>query len=331
MKHSLFVLACVISYFPVFAQSYQYIPIPTTDAVWKATNRTAVMRGANCSKYQYKLAGGSTVNGADTFCKIELLGAYKSYDINHSTPEQVAFVSSCSSAPFEYPLEADNSTPGIYWMIEKEKRIYVLDSAFLDTSVHAYYLDFSISQVGQKSTGMSIKPDDTVMHIDTIMVNGSLRKRIIARVFSDHSFGGVVDTMIEGIGSTTFGLGFEELFRSGLDGMFHSAVFCFSVNNRQEYVYNNSACADIWPLDVDDIAIEKLPVLSPNPFGHKLTGSLPDGGTLQICNILGMSVWTRIYAPGEKIDLNTTDWQPGLYIATVESNDVKKAFRLVKL
>lgn len=331
MKRSLFILACVISCVPLFAQSYQYVPIPTTGAVWKATNRTAVMRGANCSKYQYKLAGGSTVNGADTFYKIELLGAYKSYDIYHSTPEQIAFVNSCSSNPFEYPIEADNSLPGIYWMIEKDKRVYVLDSPSLDTSVHKAYLDFSLSQVGQKSSPSSIRPDDTVMHIDTISINGSLRKRIIARVFSDHAFGGVVDTMIEGIGSTTFGLGFEEMFRSGLDNIFHSALICFSVNNQQEYVYNNSACADIWPLDVDDVSIEKLPVFSPNPFGHRLTGSLPGGGTLRICNVSGMSVCTHIYAPGENIDLNTTDWQPGLYIATVESNNVKKAFRLVKL
>jgi len=155
-------------------------------------------------------------------------------------------------------------------------------------------------------------------------------KRIIARVFSGDPYE-VVDTIIEGIGSIRFSLGFKQLFITGFDDVLYSRLRCFSVNNYQEYVYNNSACADIWPLDVDDIAIEKLPVFSPNPFRHKLTGSLPDGGTLRVCNVLGMSVCTRIYARGEKIDLNTTDWQPGLYIATVESNNVKKAFRLVKL
>lgn len=86
-----------------------------------------------------------------------------------------------------------------------------------------------------------------------------------------------------------------------------------------------------WPLDVEDIAVEDRPLFNPNPFTHRLTGYLSQGGTLRVCNVLGMPVCTRLCAPGEKIDLNTTDWQPGLYFATVESNNVKKAFRLVKL
>lgn len=331
MKKYLLVLFSLFLFHSSYCQTYQYVPIPVNNAVWKATNWTAVMRGANCGKYQYKLSGVYTVSGADTFFKIEVLGAYESYDIYHSTPEQIAFVNSCSSNPFEYPIEADNSFPGIYWMIEKDKRVYVLDSPSLDTSVHKAYLDFSLSQVGQKSSPSSIRPDDTVMHIDTISINGSLRKRIIARVFSDHSFGGVVDTMIEGVGSTTFGLGFEEMFRSGLDGMFHSSLFCFSVNNQQEYVYNNSACADIWPLNVGEISGESSVTLSPNPFINKLVARLSQGGTIRVYNILGASVYSHECKPGQDVIINTSKWESGVYIAITECNGISTAHQLVKL
>lgn len=314
MKNCLYILISLFLFQSSYGQTYQYVPIPTANASWKITNLKVTGPGHGlCSKFQYDLMLQDTVVNSDTFHRLKVLE------------------SPCptSADPFDVPGHATQAT-GYIWMIEKNKKIYLLDSLPLDTSVSKPYLDFSLSQVGQKSSPMSIKPNDTVMHIDTITVNGTLRKRIIARVFSGDPYE-LIDTMIEGIGSINFSLGFQQLFVPGFDDVLHARLMCFSVNNYQEYVYNNSACADIWPLDVDDISIEKLPVFSPNPFGHRLTGSLPGGGTLRVCNVLGMSVWTRIYAPGEKIDLNTSDWQPGLYIATVESNNVKKAFRLVKL
>ncbi|HEY9178314.1 MAG TPA: T9SS type A sorting domain-containing protein [Flavipsychrobacter sp.] len=314
MKNYLFILISLFLFQSSYGQTYQYVPIPTANASWKITNLKVTGPGHSvCSKFQYDLISQDTVVNADTFHRLKVLE------------------SPCPTAadPYEVPGHATHAT-GYIWMIEKNKRIYLLDSLPLDTSVTKPYLDFSLSQVGQKSSPMSIKPNDTVMHIDTITVNGTLRKRIIARVFSGEPYE-LVDTMIEGIGSINFSLGFQQLFVPGFDDVLHARLMCFSVNNYQEYVYNNSACTDIWPLDVDNISIEKLPVFSPNPFGHRLTGSLPGGGTLRICNVSGMSVCTHIYAPGENIDLNTTDWQPGLYIATVESNNVKKAFRLVKL
>lgn len=329
MKNYLLVLVCLFLFYSSYCQTYQYIPISTNNAVWKATNYTAVMRGANCGKYQYKLSGAYTVSGVDTFFKVEMLGAYMSYDIYHSTPEQIEFVNTCSSRPFEYPIEAGNSIPGIYWMIEKDKRVYVLDSPSLDTSVHKPNVDFNIDSVGQIINNGLYR--DTVTSIDTININGTLRKRIVLKGYPAYTVMQSLDTLIEGIGSLRFGLGFKPLTAVGLDDMAHGKVFCFSVNNQQEYVYNNSACADIWPLNVDNILTDTRFMFGPNPFSHQLTYNAPADATLRIYNILGACVCTHTSSRGEKIVIETSAWQPGVYMAITESKGSRNASRLVKL
>ena len=57
---------------------------------------------------------------------------------------------------------------------------------------------------------------DTVLAIDTVSINGTLRKRIVTTFIEDIG-GKKPDTLIEGIGSLRFGLGFKELMNEGND------------------------------------------------------------------------------------------------------------------
>ncbi len=322
MKIYLFIIISLFLFQSSYGQTYQYVPMPTSDVSWKGYVFLPHIRSSSCYAYQYDFTGVDTIIGVDTYYQLRWL----SVNLTQAGPN-----SSCTrneSDAFATPLP-QNPVPGYLWFIEQHKKGYVLDSLPLDTVRNIPYLDFNLDSVGQR---FGISNMDSVISIDTINVQGTLRKRMIVRVLYNYPLGGAIDTIVEGIGGNRFGLGFEPLFQTGLGDGLNGRVLCMTINNQLQYKYGNAACdVGIWPLEVDDIATEKWPVFSPNPFVHKLTGSLPDGGTLRVYNVLGMSVCTRLYAPGEKIDLNTSDWQPGLYIATVESNNVKKAFRLVKL
>jgi len=86
-----------------------------------------------------------------------------------------------------------------------------------------------------------------------------------------------------------------------------------------------------WPLDIEGLVPENQAIFSPNPFTNSLTGMLKHGGTLHVYNVFGVLVHAGTYSPGYKVSVNTSDWQSGLYVATIEMDGVKKTFRLVKL
>ncbi len=326
MKHLLVILLSLCATTSI-AQTYQYVPIPTNNAVWKATNEQFSINSGHCAKYQFTIAGSYSVNGSDTFYRINVHSAAAGYNYPNSTPQQAEFVSTCTiDRPFEYPFEA-HSAPGTLWMIEKNKRIYILDSPVLDTSVHTVALDFNIDSVGQVVFMAMGAYQDSVVHIDTININGTLRKRFAL----SNTVWQSIDTLIEGIGSLRFGLGFRGLQAVGTTGRGKGKVFCFSTNGQQEYVYNNSACADIWPLSVDNIYKDKLFLFGPNPFSHQLTVNSPAEGTVRIYNVSGKCVCSHTCSSGEKIIIETSGWQPGVYMAITESKESRNTYKLVKL
>ena len=211
------ILLCFL-FLSVYANAqYQYVPMPTTNATWSAINQIAVMRASNCYKYQYKITGDYTVNGTDTFYVVEKLTKYMGYDaVSTGRPDPVEereFVQTCvAGRPFEQPITGGKTDT--LWAIEKSKKIYVLDSAILDTAIHKAFIDFNLSSVGQTISRYKQWSVDTVLAIDTVSINGTLRKRIVTTFIEDIG-GKKPDTLIEGIGSLRFGLGFKELMNEG--------------------------------------------------------------------------------------------------------------------
>lgn len=313
---------------------YQYVPIPTANATWMAINQIAVTRAANCHKYQYSLTGNYQVNGADTFHVVETRLAYMNYDITNppGRPDPVEareFVSSCyGEYPFEKPITVLGSptAPGKkLWFIEKDKRLYVLDSAYLDTTVHKAHVDFNLSYVGEV---INRSRPDTVLSIDTININGTLRRRIVTTYHSFFPYSNN-DTLIEGIGSLRFALGFKDLMYEGLDMLAKGKVYCFSANNMKEYNYKNSACAPMWWTSINPMGKEHLTQVSPNPFADKITISNPGIGVVNVYNTLGSCIYS-INTNDSTLNIRTENWPPGLYIIGIQSESGVHSFKVTK-
>lgn len=295
-----------------FGQTYKYIPIPSNNATWKVIDIKASGPGYTRSEvFQYSMIGQDSIVGVDTFHVLSMTGLRE----NSSNSAAVNLYNNAFEIPF-----TSIGLPWNLWVIEKEKRVYVLDSPMLDTAVHKPYLDFNYTYVGERTTGRY--PTDTVISIDTIIVNGTLRKRFITS-HEMYSFMPWTDTIVEGMGSVRFALGFKSLFEYGaFPGSNNPRLKCFSVNSQLEYQFNNSACTDIWPLNIKDNNLNQDKVLvSPNPFINQLVIDDIAKGDVYVFNSIGTLVYTKRFVLDKKLEIFTDNWPPGLYVVTVSTHD----------
>lgn len=331
MKPYIFIFCLLLAATFSHAQ-YQYVPMPTANATWMAINQIAATKTAHCHKYQFSLTGDNEINGTDTFHVVKVRLAYMNYDITNppGRPDPVEareFVSSCyGEYPFEKPITISGTAGSKKLLfIEKDKRLYVLDSTYLDTTVHKAHVDFNLSYVGEVINRSS---PDTVLSIDTININGTLRRRIVTTYHSFFPYS-KNDTLIEGIGSLRFALGFKELLYEGSDMQAKGKVYCFSVNNIQEYTYKNSACAPIWLTGINTIEQVHLAQVSPNPFADKITISNPGIGVVNVYNTLGSCIYS-INTNDSTLNIRTENWPPGLYIIGIQSESGTRSFKVTK-
>lgn len=319
MKYPLFIL--IISFVTTsYAQTYQYVPIPTSNAEWKAQNPVDYQSGHGspagyvCYSWKHSFLGRDTIIGTDTLHNIRAVYYYDN---------------DCKDVTFN-TIREGAKIAGTVWMMERDKKIYLTKTLPLDTSITVPYLDFNLSYVGERLPSPWVT--DTVISIDTVPINGQLRRRIV--ILTHHNIlttWGLVDTLIEGIGSTRFGLGFDELYNPGADYQNRCKLYCFSANGQAEYVRDNSACMDVWPTGVEDFTAYLQPSLNPNPFNDKLAVNLLGRATIRVYNLLGVSVYSGTFSCKQEAVVNTTDWRSGLYIVIIEHNGISSTQKMVKL
>lgn len=317
MKRYLVHLLLVMFSSTSYAQ-YHYVPIPTSAAIWKCYNMTTYMGGhaspggTTCLWTQHRFTGKDTTINSDTYFQIET--SLMSRDSKEIT-------GSCLDNAFSAPGTAGYMHK--IWMIEKRQKLYLLDSLPLDTQVNIPHLDFSAKAVGDSCIDRFHR--NKVLYIDTIHINGQLRRRIVTyyRIFSP-----ATDTLIEGIGSQRVGLGFYEM---GIMQGYNTAarLICFTVNNQAEYVYNNSACADIWPQDIEDKTKDngRLKV-SPDPVYDQLTIDGIQDADITVCSLTGVVIYTG-HTRGRLI-IDTSFWPVGVYIVTENRDDSRRSCKVVK-
>lgn len=306
----------------VFAQSYTYKPIPTSNATWKMSNMISLPGGyvgspsTYCFNNQYSFTGIDTTIGGNDYYQIE--SQERTTDPVHSDGYK------CLSA-FNVPMKGGNTST--IWMFENDKKIYLLDTIPFDTLLHkySYYYDFGVENIGDQVGHVAT---DTVINIDTININGSPRRRIVSRSMYMPSTS--ADTIIEGIGSIRFGLGFKEMHN------FYSAypnanLICFTVNSTTEYNYNNSACADIWPLSIDEIInTNDTNPITPNPFINTLSINSEIGGYLCIYNMIGSVIHSQTIVQSSVYTIDASSWPPGMYFYSIKNGSVLDSGKLVK-
>jgi len=321
MKNYLLVLVSLFLFHSSYSQTYQYVPMPTSDVSWKGYVFLPHIRSSSCYAHQWDITGVDTIIGVDTYYQLRWL----TVNLTEAGPN-----SSCTrseSGAFATPLP-ENPVPGYLWFIEHNKKVYVLNSLPLDTSSNVPYLDFNLDSVGQK---FGISNMDSVISIDTINVQGTLRKRMIVRVLYNYPFGGAVDTIVEGIGGYRFGLGFEPLFQTGLGDAMNGRVLCMTINNQLQYKFGSAACdVGIWPLSIDKLHKENNPFVYPNPFSTELNINADKAYTISVYNSTGKLMYRSSPSGGDKVRIETRNWPPGLYLSVMNNGDGESIQKLVK-
>lgn len=325
MYKYLITLLFIIFATPSYAQTYQYTPIPTNNATWKMTgvfyDSRSWSNGDLCYGWQYSFTGRDSTSLGQTYHQMEMQYSRRSMDDFSGK--------SCFNS-YNQPLQAlDRST---FWMIEKDKKIYLLDSIPSDTSNiwNTYRYDFNAEKIGDR---IGRYGPDTIIAIDTININGTLRRRIVA----DRLFYGEKDTLIEGVGSIHFGLDFLDARASFMGPRTNPYVtwpylVCYTANNTTEYVRDNSACMDMWPVSVSSVINEEEHAVAyPNPFVEELTIEANKGSAVYVYNIQGMKMTEDKVDAGEKVKINTANWANGMYFFTIKNGDQTITGKLQKL
>lgn len=302
---------------PSFAQTYTYVPMPTKDMEWKATNSiTGSAPAQACSKYKYRFTGNNIVSNGDNFYQIQAIGI-------DGTNQHVPQTECTDGGAFNKPFTANYSR--FYWMAEKNKKIYLLATPGIDSLRYGATLDFSVTKIGDKYGSRYFT--DTVMAIDTIEVDNVLRRRIVV----DRAYGKIKDTVIEGFGSKLFGLGFRELHEEGLDLKPNPTVICVSKSGQTIYSINNSACAEVWPVSVENEKLSQdIHAPFPNPFHNEVKMQRVKDADLFVYNSVGILVYSQTQIQSDNLSISTATWTPGVYVFTLETNQGRTINKLLK-
>jgi hypothetical protein len=156
-----------------------------------------------------------------------------------------------------------------------QKKVYFIGIS--DTTEYLLY-DFSLNVGDTIPPSINNFYQATIQSIDSILINGSYRKRFNVNAFC---------SIIEGIGSTT-GL-IEELFVFEFGGHLN----CFSQNGETLYPDTTSIC-DLTTL-VESISKKRVTLkISPNPAHNSFTITSPfQNAELEIYNMLGVEVYSK--------------------------------------
>ena len=253
---------------------------------------------------EYTLTGKDTLIGGEHF-KI----------INRKTSNKSDAVSYNGNIPCPLPL-VDPFTPYLtdkYYTAIREvnKRVYVAGWG------NAIFFDFNL-EVGQGSMDYS----GVVYKIDTISLNGSLRKRFIMSTYSG------ADTVIEGIGSMRRG----GIKVTDFPNSKNALTICHASNQNKDYSHPIVSCTQFYsfPATVNSNAHEPIINLSPNPFRNKLYISAKIAADAYIYNGTGQLIWN------DKIRISTTiqtsNFMTGLYFLVLknDSGQIIKTEKLIK-
>lgn len=150
-----------------------------------------------------------------------------------------------------------------------------------------------------------------VTAIDTILFNGSYRKRFLVTQYYWHSWN---DTIIEGMGSFRNGL-FYNGDPSGSCGM-----DCFSVNDTVLYTSPAGACSYIFPYGTPTsvaTAPNENNAVYPNPFNDFIT--VEEKGTVQLYNSIGV----KVLEADTGNPINTSALASGMYFMVLKDKNAQ--------
>ena len=289
MKKILF-LQLVLAFLNANAQSYQYVPFPTENAIWSEYYVSEEQPSPPWFYHYYDkiaMTGEDTTINGKIYKKLYLFND-SVFNINNATylggireeNKQIFYIGEILH--FRKPASAAN----------EEILLYDFDLNIGDTlRANDYSINTNFSTLGF---------DWVVVNIDTILLGNKLRRRI----FFD------VDTVtwIEGIGNLEGFLFASYMPITGTPP--HGSIICFKQNDT--IVYFNSNYSECMPLNMPaKLAVLDNIIISPNPATDFLT--------LKVENVQLLPFTFQLYDMQSRIQLTgkTSNTQAELNVATL--------------
>lgn len=273
--------------------------------VWTQSSNCAV--GYPCvveEVYEYRVQGDTLINNL-TYVKIFKSG-YGSYNW-FAPPPSFA----CEGS---YTFAGEQAE---FYLRSEDKRIFFW-SEFEPQEVLLF--DFNLEIGDTLPLSYTTYSEIIVSDLDSIMVNGSYRKRFMLEGESTAEY------IIEGIGSSN---GLIESISPILECGY--MMRCFKLNDEAILATQDTLCDLI--LSVKQNQIPDFAIY-PNPFEDKFKLSLKENETSEreilIFNSAGIRVKT-IQTPQNEVELDLTGFPQGFYFLSVRSNNEIKFQRLMKV
>jgi hypothetical protein len=312
MRRVFFIIIFLISLNGI-AQIYEYVPFPDSGAIW--SERFTYPEGID-SIAEYSFERFAT-NGEDTLINSVL---YKKLFLFYDTTFNK------NNAVYIGGIREDNKK--VYYLGDTIHRLKPLADYFNFEEILLY--DFNLNEGDTIEMGMGFADSIPcnyagtliVENIDTVLVGGVLRKKIV--------FWGINMTWIEGIGNT-YGLLFitSHFLTSGSP---QNTLICFKQNDTILYFNNNYT--ECMPLNISNKATEhntKVTIF-PNPANDKLNIEIKENSnefSIVIFNLLGQMV------KQDKLDqmtneINISNLTKGIYnVSIINKNEIVN-FKIIK-
>ncbi|MFV0502233.1 MAG: T9SS type A sorting domain-containing protein [Bacteroidales bacterium] len=274
------------------AQDYQYIPLVKPGLqIWTTSATTEGYQHYN----KFALTEEDTLIEGDTYKKLYW---FQDSVFNPLTAECIGGLRENSQKQVFYKGKLDNN--GEYWF-------------------NIMFYDFSLT-VGDKINSISDGLQFKVSKIDTININGTMRKKfyIVGSVEGSPDTD-VIGTWIEGIGNEK-GLLYDMLRM--LTGYKYSYLRCYEHNGELQYMANDiTNCGNPF-VGLDDISLDDNSItIYPNPTNSEVNISSENIiNSIEIYNSLGQRVYYSVVNSMEKV-IDISSFENGVYILGVNTEN----------
>lgn len=306
MKHKILFMLLVQAFVVELAQTQNYVPFPTADAVW-LVRQSMVMGGTGYTyvlDIQYEMTAADTTVNNKVYSKIFKRTAHGG---NYSV---VPTTSVSANAPDLYiGAVREDSNQVVY---------------FLDTlGTEHLLMDFGVT-VGEGISPYQANCPIGITHQDSLLVGSAYRQQHHYQQIGSCSAPPYYLSFVDGIGYLTGGL-FET---AGI----YQLLYCFKANNQVLYTSEGN-CFEIYPYGATattSTMAEAAVRLYPNPIHNDVYVEMPFWAQIRVYNVWGQLVTEK--QGTNVVHFDTNNWQTGVYVLVVsdKNNNLVKQFKIMK-
>lgn len=295
---NLLLLILMLSALSTKSQTSVYHPFPDSNAVWNINFTSDCSFGSAIEDYSIALSGDTSI---------------KSQIYHKLTIPYVQFYSTGTCTQYHTA-----SYRGAIRQDIANKKVFYVPPAY-ETEQLLYDFTMQVGDTVKGFIGSYANPKDTVVSMDSVLINNNYRKR-----WNINPCYGIY--FIEGIGST---YGLIEMSLGCITDQAGYSITCFNQDGHSLYPDTTTNCQLITSVNPADAILKQVKIF-PNPSNGSFTidiGQYQDIREIQVSNLLGNIVSRRQITNQKRINIDYL--QSGTYIMTIIDKGNRKISRKI--